>query len=491
MSFDQIFHLTPDDDLASLREKFGRTQAQTVILVVPNNAPVLRNVANMGLLRRYASQMGVSVVLVTRDGTTESLARRQGFAVYSALTKIPAKRRGGLSKDDLRAAAPLPRVPFYRYLVKLGCLGLALIVLAAGAAVLAGLAVFLAPSATITLTPATKALTISFSLLASPQIRVVDSAKGQFPANPIQVLIEDSGQIDTTGVKRVPDATASGTVVFANRSQTALSIPKGTTLRTATGVSIRFRTEEEASVPAGASSNVRVPIKAIDPGPNGNVKAGAINIVEGTLSFQVSVLNDEDIKGGTEKQIRYVTLQDRTTLRELVVQKIKAKSYDELSKAIKTDDVLPAETLTLSVNEVVYDKTMEAEGAFLGGKVRATVSGLVLAGDSLKEMVAVRLSDQTPGGFVILPQAVSYGAPTNVAFSDGVVSLQLSATARSQAQISRLDVQRAAAGKTPEAATRDIAAGFALASAPQIETTHTRLGRMPFLTSRITVIITN
>ncbi len=488
MSADQILHLSADDDLASLRERLRRTRAQTVILIVPNDVIVLRNAVNVRLMRRYADQMAMELVIVSRDRATEQLARRQGFAVYSALEKIPARSLGGLSKDKLAGVPSLPPVPAYRHVARLGCWVVALAVVAAAVIVLGLLAAFLAPTAIITIVPATEPVKITLNLLASPQIRVIDSAQGQFPAKPVQILIEDTGQVETTGQKRVPDATARGNVVFANRSQSAVTIPKGTTVSTASGQGLRFRTDEEATLGAGASSSARVPITAVQPGPLGNVKAGTINIVEGTLTFQVGVLNDEDISGGTEKQIRYVTQRDRNNLRDAITKKIQTNSYNELRKAIQPDDILAAETLSLAVNEAIFDKAIDAEGSFLTGKVRATVSGLVLNGADLKSMVAGQLGKQVNPGFVVLPQGVTYGAPANVKFSDGIVSLQIVATARSQAKISVQETQQLAAGKTIDSALQALAQ-MPLAGPPQIELERAFFGRLPMLTSHITVIV--
>jgi hypothetical protein len=484
---DQILHLTPDDDLASLRERLKRTLADTVIVIVPNDVSILRNAVNVKLLRRYAEQMAINIVIVTRDGPTGDLARSQSFPVYPALERIPRQNRAGLSKEQLAGVPGLPGVPFYRRLVQLGFWLTAPLVLAAGVFLMALVAVFLAPSATITVVPANQMITTTLAVTASPQIRALDIANGQVPARPVEVLIEDTGQVLTTGNKRVPDATATGTVVFANRSLGPLTIPKGTTVRTSTGISVRFRTDEDASLPAGAFSTVRVPVKAVDPGLSGNVKAGNINAVEGPLSFQVSVLNDADTTGGTEKQVKYVTLQDRNNLSDSIVQRIRGNSYNELLKANPPGDILPAETLTLVVNEASFDKPLDTEGTYLTGKVRATVSGLVLDKENLDTMVSARLEDQVPPGFSILLGGITLGAPTNVHYSDGVLTLQITASALSQAEIDAEQVQRIAAWQTPEDAMAAIAQSFQLAKAPEIELANSRFDRMPYLTARIKV----
>lgn len=488
MSVDHIVYLTADDDIASLHERLRRAQADLLILVIPDNVAVLRQVVGVRLVQRYSAQMGITIIIVTRDRATEDMCRRYGFAVYHDIDKIPPRKRGGIDANLLAAAPRLPPVPIYRRLVGAGFWLVAIVLVMVGAVTISLAAGLVMPSAVIRLVPATEMLTTTINITGGPQIRVLDADKGQLPARSVQVLIEDTGQVETTGQKRVPDAAATGTVVFASRSLGAITIPKGTVVRTSTGQSVRFRTEEEASLPAGAFATVRVPIKAIDPGPNGNVKAGTINVVEGTLAFQVSVLNDEDTKDGSEKQVSFVTLQDRATLRDVILKKIQANSYSELLKAIQPGDILPAETLTIAVNESSFDKPLDAEGTYLTGKVRATVSGLVLDGDDLKTLVLARLRDRVPPGFIILPDSITIGTPGSVRYSDGVLTLQITATARSQAAIDRQDVQRLAAGKTVEMAGQEIARRFSLARPPEIAVERPFFGRLPLLTARIAVI---
>ena len=360
------------------------------------------------------SRWGVPSLSLRVTGPRATLARRAGLPVYHSIKSIPAKRRGDVPANQIAAAQDLRGAPLYRYAVWPIFLLVGLAVLAFGLTGLAAMAVVVAPVATVTVAPAIETITTTVSLASSPQIRVVDAAKGQLPARPVQIIMEETGQVETTGSKFAPDAAATGTILFANRTQSPVTIPVSTTVRTATGASVRFRTEEEAQLPAGGNATVRVPIKAVDGGPAGNVKAGTINAVEGPLVFQVSVINDEDAKGGTTKQQQYVTLQDRANLRDAIVQKIRAHGYDELIKVVQPGDILPKETITLSVNDASFDKPLDGEGQFLTGKVRATVSGLVLDGDEIAQLVAARMKDQVPPGFQILPQGIFIGTPANV-----------------------------------------------------------------------------
>jgi hypothetical protein len=88
-----------------------------------------------------------------------------------------------------------------------------------------------------------------------------------------------------------------------------------------------------------------------------------------------------------------------------------------------------------------------------------------------------------------LPGAISYGAPRNVTYDEGVVSLQLAVTAHTQSRIDRQDVQRLAAGKSPDRAAEVIAQRYALARPPEIILESSRFGFLPLFTSRIKVTV--
>lgn len=141
------------------------------------------------------------------------------------------------------------------------------------------------------------------------------------------------------------------------------------------------------------------------------------------------------------------------------------------------------------MNDTSFDSLPDTAAQYLSGKVRATASSLVLEKDGLNTLVAASVGDQVPPGFAILPGAILYGTPSNVRYSDGVVSLQIAPTAHSQSEIDKQDVQRLAASKSPATAAQAIAQRYALARPPEITLEQSRFGRLPLFTSRIKVIV--
>ena len=135
-------------------------------------------------------------------------------------------------------------------------------------------------------------------------------------------------QMPTTGRADAPDGYASGQVVFANRSDREVLIPKGTFVRTGSGETARFYTVEEAVVPSQYNATKRVAVLAADPGPMANVRALTINVIEGELATALEVINDAPTGGGTMRQLPVVTPGDQNALLDKAREELGQSGHD-------------------------------------------------------------------------------------------------------------------------------------------------------------------
>ncbi len=114
-----------------------------------------------------------------------------------------------------------------------------------------------------------------------------------------------------TGSEFAPDQPAQGAVVFTNRRAEAQDIPPGTMVATSTGSNVGFETIQPAFLPGGVGAQVTVPIRAVEPGPAGNVRAFTINTIEGSLGVSANVINPSGTSGGTVKEVPMVKQGDK------------------------------------------------------------------------------------------------------------------------------------------------------------------------------------
>ncbi len=101
----RVFHLRPDDDVASVLDRLEWVSDERAILVIPPDAPLLADRLDLLRVQRYAAQRRTAVALVTIHAEQYAIAREVGIPVYSSLE---GARRGHWRYRPL-PALPTPR----------------------------------------------------------------------------------------------------------------------------------------------------------------------------------------------------------------------------------------------------------------------------------------------------------------------------------------------------------------------------------------------
>jgi hypothetical protein len=513
----QIIYLDAGDDITTVRERLKRAQAPRISLVVPAKSRVFQNLVNLKLLERYAGQFGVEITLVTGDGITRSLASGLRLRLRSSLARgeatvtqpdsvvavIPAagsaaipgsqpasasRRRGArpLGVDALRASRPPARHPRRRHGV-LSILGrLAGFILLLALLALVGMGVVLAlPEATIRLTPATDSLVQTLGVRASTDYRSADLAKSQLPARLIQATVEDAAQADATGKKQEPAQRATGSVRFTNRSGADLSVPMGVVVRTGTGTPVRFVTTVTTTVQAG--SFAQAPVMAEQAGSEGNVPAWSINQVDGTLSFQVSVLNDAPMSGGAEKQAQLVTAADRQLLRDSLFARLKAASIDSLRNSVQPGDIFLLDQIVVKVEDESFDREVGQVSKTFSLRMRLTASILTVPVDGLNKLADYAVEAKIPAGAALVPGSTKLGSPSEVSVEGNTITFRAEVRAVTVIGLDVAQLRRDLQGQTLEQANEILSQQYRFASEPTITLKNAWLDRLPVLGSRIRV----
>ena len=106
------------------------------------------------------------------------------------------------------------------------------------------------PVATVELVAAIEPVSANMDIVAVPGLTAIDYGKAQVPAKIITADLDATAEIAATGRRDTPDSNAEGSVVFANKSADAVTIPKGTIVRTSSGNPVRFYTVTDVQLPA-------------------------------------------------------------------------------------------------------------------------------------------------------------------------------------------------------------------------------------------------
>lgn len=490
----QFIYLEPKDNIATIRAKLARAQANEVVLVLPSHFEVLRSLVNLKLLKRQAQNLAIDLALVVRDGETRVLAREAGLTLTSSVERgqtIPlrrrrkrpplasiARRRG---RDQAGLAAPRES-PLARMLALLFVLAL---LTGLGAAFI----YWVLPSAVVTLVPATRPLEAAMEIVAVPGIEDVDYGQGRVPAQIVSVELSGTANTPATGKRDIPDAHAEGYVVFANKTNGPVIIPKNTIVRTSAGAPIRFYTVTDLELPPTWGAHGRVSIIAVEPGPSGNVKRLTINVVEGEAAFQVDVINDEPTRGGSLKRVSEVTQEDIGRVKNTLLQRLHQEAYAKLQTQLSEGTFIPASTVNVKILEESYDREAGAIADNLNLLLRVRATGTVVGGEEANILMLRMLESKLPAGYVLQRDSLRF-QPGEVLATEGVsVRFVMQASGLATSDIDPTEVRRRIAGKPEAEAMQYLLDAFECAKPPTLQLAPEWLGRVPWIPYRITVKI--
>lgn len=489
----ETIRLGEGDGVAVARSKLQAATARHVALVLPPGNHSLRSRVDLTLIRRAAEGLSLDLVVVTGDAGLADLARSAGLRVVRSegralrtgaerARKAEPPRRMPAVRADIRASAARGSMPSRRQ----GVLALAG-ALVATLLLLVGCALLL-PGATVALDPVGNRASAEAEIVASADVRGADPAQGGVPLRQVEIEVpgEETGQ--ATGRKAMPDQHASGEVVLANKSTEAVTVAKGTVVRTTDGEPVRFYTLLDVEVPGSYGAVARVPIMAFEPGPIGNVEALTIRAVEGEAGHRVEVLNDQPVRGGTEKRASIVAQEDQDRLRATLMQRLQQEAYDLLVSQLAAGEWVPPDTLEVSIVEEAFDRQVDEPAETLRLAMLVRVTGLAVDGQATRQLMARRLEAQDGAQWVVNDATLRVEQPVGqVDVAGPVVRFRARASAMLVEPVDQREIGRQLAGQDPQSALDWLNAHFDLRQPPEIRTSPSWWRRLPWLPTRIRI----
>lgn len=505
--------LEKGDDANSVRDRLSFLRGKRVLLIWPEEGTMLTRKLDLVLIQREAMRRAIRLALVTHDPVVIKHANELDISTYETIGASERGRwRRGRAKvftnrnqrpkdepipDDLKEIASRIYAEETAQAKRWGRIRLAV---ALGVFILAaiGIAYVLLPSAIVTLAPAQSQVESTADITVNPQIQSVDVENRIVPAIQLNVQIEDSGTIETTGAQALQDAPASGSVVFINQTNNSVTITAGTTVTTSAGIPIQFRTTQEAVLSGGVGLQIEVPVEALQTsaGEVGNVEIGLINTIIGPLASSVTVRNLTPTSGGESRSQRIVTQNDRDTLLATVRQQIQNRAYLEMQSQLNADQCIILETVHLAEERsdlMTFSAELGDVTDTLSLTMRAVVEATAVDQRYGQQIVLAEMSKQIAVGQFIKPESVTYDLGCeSVSGSDsatGIATFSMSGSAMVSAAIDPEQVRERLAGRSMNDAVAYLVSELPLQQGivPQIAVSPDWFGNMPLLSWRITV----
>ena len=498
---EQILYLDPHDDFNSARDKMGWTQTARVLLVWPSQGSGLARRLDLLLLYRHASHLGAHLALISRDPQVRDHARDLGLPVFPSIeasrrarwrSRPPRprfdRRQPSPDPDSLRPAPPRLRfsaLPTWFIWV------LRSLVFVIGLGAPGALAYTLIPAATITLTPAARPVSASVDIIADPDLKQV--AGNLIPARAVRVEVETDGLTPTTGLRDVPSQPATGTVIFTNVAGTAVTLPEGVRVRTTGGVPVRFKTVETVTLDGRIGATVAVEVEAVDLGPAGNVAAGLINAIEGPLGLQLAVTNLAPTTGGAATQQPAVTSADRVRLRRQLLEQLQQEAAVEIENQLQPGQFVAADSIQLArIVEETFDLAVGEQADTVRLTLRIAVTGLVVTENDARLVAHSALAAQAPSGEALISGLEHYARqPDLTVDAEGRVHFTVTATGAAVPYVDQGAVREMVKGQDVPQSQQRLFDALPLAEIPPIDVRPAWFRRMPWLSFRIEVVVTD
>ena len=488
---EQIIQIQADDDIAAIRDRLTWAESSRVVLVISRRNKAMRDKMNLKLIQRTAIDQATTVALVAHHRDTVRLAEEIGLPVFWT-ARAPFGLRnwnGGAAPtfvpdddgDEVKMIAPTDPRMGTRYRV-LGVLLLTLLIF-----LVVSLIFLLAPTARITLSPVSDASTVYTVVTASVSAKNVNVGLHQIPARLDEVPIDGSEQIVPIAKKDVPDARATGLIVFTNKTDQPIHIPRGSFVATSSGVPVRFQTNADADL--AARGRVEVNVTAVDPGPGGNVAKFAVNVAEGQFALALNVINQNGTSGGTVKRVPVVSDEDKRRVQEVLVQRLRQEAISRFKAALLENEFVAGDSISVTLDSRTFDKFVDEPADLLTLSAHATARGLIINGANANIVALEQLRARQRPGFELLPDSIEFVPGTVLSADLENASFELTAKGLAASAIDRALIINTVRNMPRKDAEDWLNRKLALRRPPVIELKSDWLGldQMPFFTFRIQV----
>lgn len=490
----KIITLESHDDLISVRDKFSWAKTARILLVWPKYEKVTLRLLDLKVLQRHADSLGAQLGLVTRRMNVRRDAESLGIPVFKTTSAAQkdvwaesaprTQRTPKPPRRDLRDLRETVYIKEPNWRTSLLGRVVTFTVGVMAVLVVAGLFV---PRAAVTLNPETQTASIVIPVRASPANTSV-VLSGEIPAKTISMIVSDEKTVPVTSQVSIPQTRAQGVAQFTNLGAENLTIPAGTVVLTDT--LIRFATLTETRLLTGTSGIVEVRIEALDAGEQGNVDAGTIRVIEGTLGLSATVNNPEPTIGGTNANMLGATEEDRAKLRDDVLNSLYLQAEEQIRASLSDGDLLIEDTL--DIQEIQREEFTPPPGktaATLTFSVQAEfVARYILAAD-LKGLASSSVMASISQGFSPSGEMVFNLLDEPVTDTAGVTSFRLQASQTTLRDIDLMQVYNLMRGRNPQIAATTMQEALSLQNEPQVVVTPSWWPWLPLIPFNISVEI--
>lgn len=486
-------------------KKLKGIEDREVELVFNQMSPLLENLLAFKIIEAEAGLLGKSLRFIFEDVNfsylNQALAKKPAGIDLHPSPFREEKEAGQLSlaavdssvvsqddgrKKDVPAWRSILKIPgrWTQRLIYIFWIGLFLLGF--------GLAAYYLPRAKVSLTVESEPLVKTLELTASTSAQAVSKEQNTIPALEIFTSARRSESSPSSGRKDVGEK-AVGVVNIYNKTLSPLTLPAGSlvTKGTIAGDDLRFLTKSSITVPARTpqadSPSGYIPgkgsveIAAEKIGDGHNLPAKTIFLVAGKSTAEIIAENDDNLSGGSRREVLVVTDEDQKKLFERLSGLIKEDLRQTLLGKLVGGQIIDENSVSFEVLSKSYDKSPSEEAENLSLILEMKAKVLTVSESDLKSLVSGKLSDFVPEGYELFGDEKTVEL-VEAKLSGGVLNITAKGKGFIIPKIDQEGIRNRLQGKTLDEA-RNYLGGLTNVSSFKIEQ-FPNLGRLSFLPFR-------
>jgi hypothetical protein len=299
-------------------------------------------------------------------------------------------------------------------------------------AVVGALVVYLLPTAEVTIVPVEDTITSSLTY----GVRTAD-ANLDIAVDPTPISNGSTAEAtrEATGERFEPDGTAAGSIQITNPFTSEVTVPAGTDINAANGVT--YYTAEDVVIPAAdpfgslSFGSASVGIYAGIAGPDGNLGAG---VLTGQLGTGLFYTNPSDISGGTMRSITVIDEEDLIAVAGEVEEELLDKAEREFLATIPEGMELIPGSVEIRDPEIEVIGEAGEDGEQVSASGTISVRGQIFDPEELHERAheeAGRLLARQGGSErIVIARLVTIADPTPLNDDQTAFTVRADGTAR-------------------------------------------------------------
>lgn len=460
------------DTIHSAKAKLDAAGTGSPVVILDPKCHIADNVLMYRLLARTSQRLGTPIAIVANSPYWRKLAREHGLRAFPSVGAVGRSR----SRSAASVAENLADTIFSYLSPSFSRQGWAM--LAGLLLVVAAVLYLFVPDMTVTIATPVQEINQEIQVRVDASITSLDVSSSLIPGRIIEYRFPISDTVSTTGEKNVGKDKATGEVTVINGTSSVVVIPAGSVLSTSTGQKFTttsavvlsspqqparialptpspslgtfptpgafatpgaFPTVIPQAVPSPQSApnviagvTAKIPVVAVDAGEAGNVPALAISKFDSSSFAGLTVLNEQPLSGGTDNKVKVASADDRSRLKEELVQRAQSQALAELQARVRQSESLIPHSMQVRIEQETYDKNVDEQGDQLNGTLSVDATAIAFNNSDLNTVVEQQWKESVPTGFRATSAPLDINPPEVLQAGSQTASLKVAVSGMAQ-----------------------------------------------------------